>query len=219
MFRKRCTPSNRGAGAICLDKKTRGEEQTCRKEGNQIRSTGPFTFELGFFSGGPSEGRNNFESAPNPLPTLETTTGNTFRSHEPVPHFTEKSSLPASAKLASAARQVPFKFWAESCATFPCAIRWQPVSSFEFAARAAHVEPAHIPVQNGPTSSASATRQAVAAPTLRKFNFAPIIFNIINPTLVGLGGVEPPTRSLGNCCSIHLSYSPTPFSLSLRFSL
>src|SRR5262252_1071272 len=27
--------------------------------------------------------------------------------------------------------------------------------------------------------------------------------------LVGLGGFEPPTRSLGNCCSIHLSYSPT----------
>jgi hypothetical protein len=27
--------------------------------------------------------------------------------------------------------------------------------------------------------------------------------------LVGLGRVELPTRSLGNCCSIHLSYSPT----------
>ena len=27
--------------------------------------------------------------------------------------------------------------------------------------------------------------------------------------MVGLGGFEPPTRSLGNCCSIHLSYSPT----------
>ncbi len=26
--------------------------------------------------------------------------------------------------------------------------------------------------------------------------------------LVGLGRVELPTRSLGNCCSIHLSYSP-----------
>ena len=25
---------------------------------------------------------------------------------------------------------------------------------------------------------------------------------------MGLGGFEPPTRSLGNCCSIHLSYSP-----------
>ena len=32
-------------------------------------------------------------------------------------------------------------------------------------------------------------------------------------SLVGLGGVEPPTRSLGNCCSIHLSYSPTPVSV------
>ena len=35
--------------------------------------------------------------------------------------------------------------------------------------------------------------------------------------MVGLGGFEPPTRSLGNCCSIHLSYSPqyqtTTFSL------
>ena len=28
---------------------------------------------------------------------------------------------------------------------------------------------------------------------------------------MGLGGVEPPTRSLGNCCSIHLSYSPSVF--------
>src|SRR5579859_2198993 len=28
--------------------------------------------------------------------------------------------------------------------------------------------------------------------------------------LVGLGGFEPPTSSLGNCCSIHLSYSPVP---------
>ena len=27
--------------------------------------------------------------------------------------------------------------------------------------------------------------------------------------MVGLGRVELPTRSLGNCCSIHLSYSPT----------
>ena len=27
--------------------------------------------------------------------------------------------------------------------------------------------------------------------------------------MVGLGGFEPPTRSLGNCCSIHLSYSPS----------
>ncbi len=26
--------------------------------------------------------------------------------------------------------------------------------------------------------------------------------------MVGLGRVELPTRSLGNCCSIHLSYSP-----------
>ena len=32
-------------------------------------------------------------------------------------------------------------------------------------------------------------------------------FNFLN--LVGLGGFEPPTSSLGNCCSIHLSYSPT----------
>ena len=28
--------------------------------------------------------------------------------------------------------------------------------------------------------------------------------------VVGLGRVELPTRSLGNCCSIHLSYSPIP---------
>ena len=28
------------------------------------------------------------------------------------------------------------------------------------------------------------------------------------PGMVGLGRVELPTRSLGNCCSIHLSYSP-----------
>lgn len=27
--------------------------------------------------------------------------------------------------------------------------------------------------------------------------------------MVGLGRVELPTRSLGNCCSIHLSYSPS----------
>jgi hypothetical protein len=27
--------------------------------------------------------------------------------------------------------------------------------------------------------------------------------------MVGLGRVELPTSSLGNCCSIHLSYSPT----------
>ena len=26
---------------------------------------------------------------------------------------------------------------------------------------------------------------------------------------MGLGRVELPTRSLGNCCSIHLSYSPS----------
>lgn len=25
---------------------------------------------------------------------------------------------------------------------------------------------------------------------------------------MGLGGLEPPARSLGNCCSIRLSYSP-----------
>ena len=28
-------------------------------------------------------------------------------------------------------------------------------------------------------------------------------------SMVGLGRVELPTRSLGNCCSIRLSYSPT----------
>ena len=27
--------------------------------------------------------------------------------------------------------------------------------------------------------------------------------------LVGPGGLEPPTNSLGNCCSIHLSYGPS----------
>src|SRR5437867_554782 len=31
--------------------------------------------------------------------------------------------------------------------------------------------------------------------------------------LVGVGGLEPPTKSLGNSCSIHLSYTPR-----LRFS-
>jgi hypothetical protein len=31
--------------------------------------------------------------------------------------------------------------------------------------------------------------------------------------MVGLGGFEPPTSSLGNCCSIHLSYSPSPSQL------
>ena len=30
-----------------------------------------------------------------------------------------------------------------------------------------------------------------------------------NTGVVGLGRVELPTRSLGNCCSIHLSYSPS----------
>jgi hypothetical protein len=33
--------------------------------------------------------------------------------------------------------------------------------------------------------------------------------------MVGLGRVELPTRSLGNCCSIHLSYRPTRESLIL----
>ena len=31
--------------------------------------------------------------------------------------------------------------------------------------------------------------------------------------MVGLGRVELPTRSLGNCCSIHLSYSPDSLEL------
>ena len=31
--------------------------------------------------------------------------------------------------------------------------------------------------------------------------------------MVGLGRVELPTRSLGNCCSIHLSYSPNRTAL------
>ena len=35
--------------------------------------------------------------------------------------------------------------------------------------------------------------------------------------LVGLGRVELPTRSLGNCCSIHLSYSPVSPSVYLEF--
>jgi hypothetical protein len=33
--------------------------------------------------------------------------------------------------------------------------------------------------------------------------------------MVGLGRVELPTRSLGNCCSIHLSYSPATIPQSL----
>jgi hypothetical protein len=32
--------------------------------------------------------------------------------------------------------------------------------------------------------------------------------------MVGLGRLELPTRSLGNCCSIHLSYSPAEVSLA-----
>ena len=32
---------------------------------------------------------------------------------------------------------------------------------------------------------------------------------------MGLGRVELPTRSLGNCCSIHLSYSPATILESL----
>src|SRR5579862_6414373 len=32
--------------------------------------------------------------------------------------------------------------------------------------------------------------------------------------MVGLGRVELPTRSLGNCCSIHLSYSPAQTQLN-----
>lgn len=35
--------------------------------------------------------------------------------------------------------------------------------------------------------------------------------------LVRLGGLEPPTKSLGNFCSIHLSYSRRPRSISRRF--
>jgi hypothetical protein len=134
-------------------------------EGNQIRSSTPFTFEFGFLSGGPPEERNNFESASNTLPTLETSAGNTFCSREPVTHFTEKSGLPATARLATAARQVPPKCGAENCEPLPCAIPWQLVPLFEFAARARHVEPAHIPAHNGATNSASATTHAVAAPT------------------------------------------------------
>src|SRR5437879_9551716 len=34
--------------------------------------------------------------------------------------------------------------------------------------------------------------------------------------MVVLGRVELPTRSLGNCCSIHLSYSPTVFLVGDR---
>jgi hypothetical protein len=37
-----------------------------------------------------------------------------------------------------------------------------------------------------------------------------------NGMMVGLGRVELPTRSLGNCCSIHLSYSPIPSNLILN---
>src|SRR5215472_4748106 len=37
--------------------------------------------------------------------------------------------------------------------------------------------------------------------------------------MVGLGGFEPPTRSLGNCCSIHLSYSPADCSLAWPYCL
>ena len=34
------------------------------------------------------------------------------------------------------------------------------------------------------------------------------MFSGLSMRMVGLGRVELPTRSLGNCCSIHLSYSP-----------
>jgi hypothetical protein len=39
-------------------------------------------------------------------------------------------------------------------------------------------------------------------------------------SMVGLGRVELPTRSLGNCCSIHLSYSPAHLFIqdSVRFA-
>ncbi len=32
---------------------------------------------------------------------------------------------------------------------------------------------------------------------------------LVKNVVAGLGGLEPPTLSLGNSCSIHLSYSPT----------
>src|ERR1700728_4658125 len=34
------------------------------------------------------------------------------------------------------------------------------------------------------------------------------MFSDFSARMVGLGRVELPTSSLGNCCSIHLSYSP-----------
>gem|GEM_PF-4216470 len=66
--------------------------------------------------------------------------------------------------------------------------------------------PAHIGAQLTPMISESASTQETAAPQL--LCKLPILIILIQ-ILVGLGGVEPPTRSLGNCCSIHLSYSPT----------
>ena len=104
-----------------MDKKTGGEEQICRKKGikNQIRSTTPFMFELEFLNGGPSEGRNKFESAARTIATSEITGANAFRSHELVSHLTEKFGLPATARLASSVRQAPLASRGENAAIFP----------------------------------------------------------------------------------------------------
>ena len=59
------------------------------------------------------------------------------------------------------------------------------------------------PMQRLRTRRSTTRAKSYASP----FEFPASDFYFLN--LVGLGGFEPPTSSLGNCCSIHLSYSPT----------
>src|SRR6185295_13728028 len=57
----------------------------------------------------------------------------------------------------------------------------------------------------GPTTTSHRTLRAVRRTRLQTTSRC-----VFDSTVVRLGGLEPPTKSLGNSCSFHLSYSRRP---------